>query len=248
MAADGAATLMSHGLMTAQQRSMRKLATNGCVLTGFAGHMGLAQRIRGEIERMILNGSCTGEPDQAVQMMRRRLWNEIVELEMRAVQSTHEAFRGTATQDSAIAEILCASIFKDRPELIHFDEKCAPTICTDDIPFVCIGAGQQMADPFLAFIRRVLWPGNCLPSIAEGTFSVLWTLHHVIHTSPAGIGDPVQLATLERRGGDWIARELSADELIEHRDRVRDAEALLRDWGAGLGASGVIADIPKPPQ
>jgi len=42
--------------------------------------------------------------------------------------------------------------------LFQFDEQGAPEEATQELPFVSIGSGQPIADPFLAFLRRIFWP------------------------------------------------------------------------------------------
>jgi 20S proteasome alpha/beta subunit len=229
LGSDSAASLMSQGMVTAQQRSMKKVAANGRVLSGVAGDTGLGQRIRAYIEERLNAGRWTGDRQAIMTQMRRDLLNSIVRAELEAAEAAVKTFGHQSCADAARTETLVATVIDDRPELIRLNESCAPTLIEDDVPFCSIGGGQLTADPFLAFARRILWPSQA-PTVVTATVSVAWTLTHVIHANPNGIGDPIQLGVLQRDGGDWIARELTKSEITENRQSVLEAEEGFRDW------------------
>lgn len=247
LGADSAATLMSQGMVTAQQRSMKKLAASGRVVTGITGHVGLGQRIRADLEFHLNSDKWTGDRQAVLTQMRRHLWHNIVELEMRAARAALRTLRHDSCTDSARSDTLVATVIEGRHELIHLDDKCSPSLVEDDLPFTTIGVGQQTADPFLAFVRRILWPTG-LPSLATGIFSVVWTLSHVIDANPNGIGDPVQLAILSSDGENWVARDVSASEVQEHRSSVAGAEEALKHWAAEFFKMSTDQPAPAPPE
>lgn len=244
---DGAATLMSQGFVTTQQRAFKKIFASGSILTAFAGHSGLAQRIRGEIECGLDEGRWTGRTDQIVHQMRRQLWQNIMDLEFRAAVVSQEALRHQAAAAAATTETLVAATFNGVPELVHFDGTCATTVVTNDLPFVAIGAGQPIADPFLGFVRRIFWPSG-LPSLATATFSVLWTLTHAIECSAIGLAHPIQLATLTLDDGGWVAKEVTQNELEEHKQSVGEAEEALRAWRRRVAGMGGVPPVSPPPK
>jgi hypothetical protein len=244
LGSDSAASLMSQGMVTAQQRSMKKVAANGRVLSGVTGHTGLAQRIRAELENHLNSGSWTGERQSVVTQMRRHLWINILDQEMRAAKASFKTIGHPSCIDSARTETLVATVIEGRPELVHLNETCAPTLVQDDIPFCSIGVGQPTADPFLAFARRILWPG-ALPNIGTAIFSVAWALMHVIHANPNGIGDPVQLGVLERLADNWVARELPASEIQEHTNSVLEAEQGLQEWFSRKDSARSVVPPPR---
>jgi hypothetical protein len=173
----------------------------------------------------------------------RHPWQQIMELEMRAAVASQEALRHHA---SPATETLLAATINGQPELVHFDATCAPSIVTDDLPFVSIGAGQPIADPFLGFARRIFWPAG-VPSLATATFTVLWTLIHAIECSAIGLAPPIQLATLTRDGDQWVARDVTQNELEEHRQSVSEAEDALRAWRNRVAGSGTLPAVSPPP-
>ena len=105
---------------------------------------------------------------------------------------------------------------------------------------MAIGSGQHIADPFLAFLRRIFWP-NRLPTTSEGKASAVWTLYHAIQTNPGGIGFPMQVVTLSMQGGKPKAAELSREEIdTEHIQGIEDAEKK-------MSAIFQPQEAPKPP-
>lgn len=130
---------------------------------------------------------------------------------------------------SALCWTLVALPVRGKPCLIQLDQQCAPELATEDLPFVALGSGQGIADPFLAFLRRVFWQDR-IPSLADGVFAVAWTLHQAIATTPGFVADPRQVAVLQKEGQDWKAKILSEEELEEHNQQIEAAETYLRDF------------------
>ena len=120
-------------------------------------------------------------------------------------------------------------------------------MATKDLPFVSIGIGQPIADPFLAFIRRIFWPDR-LPNLSEGIFAVLWTLQHAIKTAPAGIGDPPQIIVLEQADREWKAREILEADMAEHKQSIESAEKALTDYGQVFKTAKDVEPPPTPPK
>jgi hypothetical protein len=80
--------------------------------------------------------------------------------------------------------------------------------------FVSMGSGQPLADPFLAFISRVLWK-NTLPDIRLGRFGIYWALCHTINLAPGTVGPPIRMAVLSKRDNAWAAFESAEDQEAE---------------------------------
>lgn len=141
---------------------------------------------------------------------------------------------------------LCKSMIaiecKGIPCLFHFDFNGAPERATKDLPFVALGSGQQIADPFLAFLKRLIW-SDVQPTTAEGKLVGVWTTDHVCATNAGGVGGAVQAMVLTKG-----ARIVELDETItqEHRQLIAGAErsivAFLRS-----PATSVAPPIPTPP-
>jgi len=114
------------------------------------------------------------------------------------------------------------------------------------LPFLSIGSGQPVADPFLAFIRRIFWPDQS-PSLDDGILAVLWTIMHAIHAMPGGVAGPVQVVVLRKDEDGWKSRELSDSELGEHRQMIATMEDEMRKVVKGTFLDQPTSPIPEKP-
>jgi hypothetical protein len=125
---------------------------------------------------------------------------------------------------------LLAAPFADAAQLVEFaDTDFQPEIKTDRVHFVSMGSGQVLADPFLAFISRVLWGGSP-PNVQMGAFGVYWVLSHTIKYAPGGVGHPIKIAVLKKQDGDWFARSVEGNELQEPEQHVAEIERLIGEY------------------
>lgn len=135
-------------------------------------------------------------------------------------------------------EILVAMAIDHRPTLFQFNARADSIEITSEFPFVSIGSGSNKADPFLAFVKRILWSDEAPNSTRLGIFGVLWTLQHVSTVSPIlGVGEPHWIVVLERQGTHWMATKLGKGELLEHRQAIVEAEDALRRFGEGSNSA-----------
>lgn len=244
---DGAATLGALGQRTARQPTRKLEICHGSVIVGTSGPVGLGQRILGEISELTENnGLANRKPYQVMSTMRIELFNKHIQAELQAAQTAQKLI-GQPALDSALSSTLVAMPVKDKACLFLFDQQGAPEMASDSLPFISIGSGQALADPFLSFVRRVFWPDRC-PTLPESVFATVWTLDHAIKTNPGGVADPVQIAILEKTGGTWHARELEKAELEEHREATSSAEEALRGFRQTMsnGGGSVTETPPKP--
>ena len=130
-------------------------------------------------------------------------------------------------------------------ELIQFDIQGAAEVASEDLPFVSMGSGQMTADPFLAFQRRVFWL-DAAPSIERGCLTAIWTIQHAIQVSPGGVGEHIDVAVLTEDNGVPTARQLEAEQLLELRQHIADAEAALGRFARGEEPEPAAAPAPTP--
>src|SRR3989442_535746 len=248
MAADGAATLGSLGTPTAQQKTVKKLhLLQGKIIVGTSGHIGLGQRLEAVIDDGYRENKFQGRVETAMGTMRHLLWKVVgPEFEIAAVAA--KVVGSPVASMSAIEAMMVALPLNRQPELIQFDQQCTPERASDDLPFIAIGSGQPIADPYLALLRRVLWPASGCPTIQDGIFSAVWTLRHAIETNTGGVADPIQVAILDKSDKEWGARELTSGDLTEHEAAVRDAERVVRAWRSEFTTKPSAAPPPKPPE
>lgn len=119
---------------------------------------------------------------------------------------------------------LLAAPMEGCAELVEFDT-CGfqPEFKTSQRAFVAMGQGQTLADPFLAFVSRVLWRKR-EPTVATGIVGVCWALQHALQLAPGGVGEPMRIAVLRKMGDDWKARILDETELQQQRQHIWEIE------------------------
>ena len=110
---------------------------------------------------------------------------------------------------------LFAFVCGDEPQLIDFDTVSFhpelkglpdPQRGGQDRIWRCVsmGAGQALADAFLAHSYRLLF-GQQIPTINRAKLVVAWTIKHVVRYNPGLVGGELQLAILEKSNGAWTA-------------------------------------------
>lgn len=248
LGADGAATLGVMGQTTARQTAKKLNILFGSVVLGVSGPVGLAQRFEAEIEALWDSKKFSGKkPHEAAVIIREVLWRH-VEPEIKAARTAMTLISPAVAAQSAICSAVVALPISKSPCLFQFNQQCSPEQATEQLPFVAIGSGQTIADPFLAFIRRIFWPDKS-PTIGDGIFAAVWTARHAIQTAPGGIGDPIQIITIKQSQGNWCANELAPQELQEHEEAVRAAEVALSRFRDSFHEErkGEATDVPPTP-
>lgn len=140
---------------------------------------------------------------------------------------------------------LMAAPVTDGPFLAEFATKnFSAEMKAGRIFFGSMGSGQMLADPFLAFVCRVLW-SNEMPTVEDGKFGVFWVLEHTIQHAPGHVGYPICLATLTQVDGRWVAKEEDTQEAAQY---VATLEEYIGDFE---GAQPPIEEeepepVPKP--
>lgn len=225
LGADGAATFGSLGQSTIRQPVRKLTVLAGCVVAGVSGPIGMSQRICGEIENLWIAQAFKGKkPFQAMTTISETIRPHIVS-ELQIAATARQVLGPVAVNSALTATVVALPISKSL-SLFQFDQQGSPEEATNDLPFVAVGSGQPIADPFLAFLRRVFWP-NRAPKLSEGEFAAVWCLEHAIQTHPGGVADPKQIVILEKSGSDFAARELGDPELQEHLEAIAAAERRL---------------------
>ena len=246
LGADGAATLGNVSSSTIRQPVKKLNIVGSSAAVGVSGYVGLGQRIIAEIEDLWQSKELRSKnSSEAMSLLRKRLWEHIgVELQVAGVA---QQALGRSALDSAIAHTVVALPCKGKVCLFQFDPQGAPEEATEDLPFIAVGSGQAIADPFLAFLRHIFW-SNRLPSLSEGVFATLWTLQHAIQTSPGGVSEPIQIVVVKRgKKSEIEARELGSEELEDHSVAIAHLEDnLRRRFAQPVGAKAT--QPPDPPE
>ena len=250
MGADGAATLGAPpSLRTVVQPISKLQLLHGKMIMGVSGQVGLGQLYCDKIESLWRDKKVEKKltlPDV------QRLLGEAVSQDIKtAIEQANNTIpilgNSGALQSVSTHSLIALPVGGNtgNAELfqLYWDGKVEAA--SNDLPFISVGSGQPLADPFLAFLRHIFWPDK-LPKVAEGIFVVVWTLAHAIEVNPGGVSDPIQLAVLDRRGGgELVVRELSQDEIGEHREMILEAEERLRHFkDEPSSASPAIPEVP----
>jgi hypothetical protein len=117
---------------------------------------------------------------------------------------------------------LMAAAGKDGPFLAEFETTGFQVeFRTGKIFLGSMGSGQMLADPFLAFVSRVLWRSE-MPNVDQGKFGVYWVLSHTIKLAPGKVGLPICLATLTKVNNAWVAKEQDTQEAGQYINELED--------------------------
>ena len=167
LGADGAATLGDPALgQSTVIQPVRKLKTlKGRMVMGVSGAVGLGQLYSDRVEalgreKQLRHG--VSLPDT-----QRMIFDAIYKDAGPALERTGQF----AHTQSVVA--LPVGGPDGRPELIQCNHVGSAEAATDDLPFVAIGSGQGIADPFLAFLRGVFWPDKPLGPTGRSVRSCL---------------------------------------------------------------------------
>jgi 20S proteasome alpha/beta subunit len=247
MGADGAATFGPHGQPTIRQSVKNKIRRLGADqgMVGVSGHVGLGQRIIGEIEGLRNAGQFKGSSFQVMTTIRKAIWGHI-EVEMQIARAAAQAAGAGALQAVMSSTLAAVLLNAKEPCLFQFDYMAMPEQATDDLPFVAIGSGQLIAEPFLAFLRRIYWP-NKLPTVDEGVFAAVWTIQHAILTHHGGVGPPIQVVTLRESDG-WKAKEMPEARWQELLGHIESIEKELTLIPGKLDQAKAAKPPPAPPK
>lgn len=227
--ADSAATMGSLGNRTVIQPTKKLEIVSERMILGVSGAVGLGQRFASEIttaygERQFVNT----QPIDAMNIISERFRKHIY-AEFEAARNASAVVGNGIASSPAITTSVVAMTISDKAELFQFDHQGAPEKATQGLPFISVGSGQPIADPFLCFLRKIFW-SDAEPNLNDGIFATYWTLMHAIEVNPGGVAGPIHIATLSKertgRGSntDWIARELTPEELQEHDEAMKAAQ------------------------
>lgn len=121
-----------------------------------------------------------------------------------------------------------------------------PEFKNKNLWYVSMGSGQSIIDPFLALFREVFW-GDGPPTVQDAVFATTWMLEHAVQVNPGGVNGPIRIAVVEQSGGDWKARLLGDDELLEHQGSVGAAKDALRNFKQRMSIGHGAVELPLPP-
>ena len=107
-----------------------------------------------------------------------------------------------------------------------------------------MGAGQQLADAFLAHAYHVLF-GDKVPTIDRAKLAVAWTINHVKNYNIGLVGGETRLAVLEKKDGKWLAHHEDRGQVLQQVIELEDHIANFRRERIPEKAAADAIDIDK---
>ena len=252
LASDSDATFgTSSGLRTIGQQPAQKVKVlNEKLLFATSGAIGLSQSVEQSVKELSRTDKMAKNISSHIQvkdLIANTIRGTLAPSFQGAGNSVTAGFpQGAATQTVTCETIIAAPVM-GKAHVFHFDFHGQGEACSEQLPFISYGSGQYLADPFLAYLRRIFWPDR-LPSLGEGTFAAAWTIHHVCRTNPGGVGGSPQIATIETGDkGKLQARIHEEQDIAEHMQNVEAAEEHLREIPLSQEPTGAPVP-PKPPE
>ena len=157
---------MSPGMGTAMQPMSKLHVIEGSVLAGVSGAVGLAQLYVDRIQEL-WQGPRLKQPQVSVAGVQRLIEEEIWKDASVAIDKANKVFAPTIGQNAlsmvATHSLVALPIGRNKVlTMFQFDFQGKAEAASKDLPFAAIGSGQPIADPFLAFLRRVFWRDSSL--------------------------------------------------------------------------------------
>jgi 20S proteasome alpha/beta subunit len=245
IATDSAATYGNERTQTIGQQKVTKLFkldTNPPILYCSTGAVGIGQMLSNSIENgwKANNFKNVKSPEEMMARLGQAICGQV----------QHYLQTGVFLQQSGMppAASYCKSMIamcvEREPCLFSFDFNGAPERATTDLSFLSLGSGQAIADPFLAFLKRILWSDGLLP-LSEGRLVATWVMEHVKRTNPGGVGGNIQLATLDKATKSVT---FASDEMTqEHMQKIDIAEKQLAESFRGVPKIDVPPPAPPEP-
>lgn len=225
---DSSSTFGGAGFSTIEQPS-KKIHTieNRMVLAG-TGQVGLGQRFRYVIEKGWKDRQFTGL--------------SAVPFASKVCQLALQDFSTTGVQKNEFGALLAFHVDGEFNLCEYAVTDLQPELKTNQLWYASMGSGQLIADPFLAFIKKVFSP-NTVPVLSDGILYAVWALAQTIELNTGGIDGPIQIATLSLAGGSPVAQNLSPSDIQEHLDNVQDITRYLGEYSSQKNAAAESAII-----
>ena len=233
--ADSVATSSAGPMRVMQVESDEKIAIFGTVMLACSGSMGYAQRLHDHVQMAIKGGVFKQQNYRAV----------ITNISSRFIKDLQSSQAMTSPQNGIGFGAAMAFVHADEAHLVEYGTNdFQPETKKDKNFFASIGSGQLIADPFLAFVNRVLWKG-AIPSLELGRLGVYWTLDQALKHAPGGVGGDIRLAVLQKLQGVWTASALPDTE--EPAQFISALEGSILSQAHSIIANAKATTPPTPP-
>lgn len=228
--ADSAATSAAGQVHLLKMASDKISIIGGRVIVAGTGQLGLGQRFCAIVKEAHDN---------------KVFQRSAVEVGKHLSAAGRNDFAGTGAMTGSYGALVAAPA-DDHGQLIEFAvPDFQPELKTQKIPFVAMGSGQTLAEPFMSFVYRTFWASK-VPDVKSGVFGLFWALSHTLECAPGMVGPPIVLATLQKGGGGWQAKLISDDDLGEQAQHMEAVEQKIAHFRSEIFEGVEAADVPKP--
>jgi ElaB/YqjD/DUF883 family membrane-anchored ribosome-binding protein len=243
--ADSAMTSAAGQQRTVQEVGVIKVETHfGELFSATTGAVGLSQRFRYELEQMLQG-----------QELKKYQSKSPIRYATDISQRTLENFKKTLSPQQQHPQIgiglgaLVGFVCNSKAHLAEFDQmQFHPELKgltnadgrPTTRPYVTMGSGQILADPFIAHMSDLLFGGG-IPRLSEGRLLVAWTLQHVLRFNTGGVGGEMQIQALEKVNGKWTTNAVDVGETAQ---QVADIEKYVSHYWESI-AQASAPDLGK---
>lgn len=234
---DGIATFASGVQPLLQLQTDSKISIiDGSVILASTGAVGLAQRLKHHAEQAVQG-----------QVFKNLAWHEATtNLSKRFLSDCQSSHVQMHPQHGLRFGALVAACIKGQPYLVEYaSTDFQPELKQDQLFFVSMGSGQQLAEPFLAFVSKVLWK-NTKPTVEVAKFGVYWALDHACRLAPGGVGYPITISALPLSNGTWSASKLEDLQLQEAAQYVSELEDYIGNFALKKITEAPSEPVPTP--
>lgn len=155
--ADGAATSTTVMGNPTSRQSVKKLTNIGNkIIVGVSGPFGLGQLIVSAVDQLSttpnvfsVQGTTKRRPEDSMVSLQKAIWAPILDQWKLAKEAEPLVGQASAFQSLISSSVVAVNVHS-QPCLFSFDHQGRPEMTKSGLPFVAIGSGQPIAEPFLA--------------------------------------------------------------------------------------------------
>ncbi|MGV8059391.1 MAG: hypothetical protein AB2L12_15420 [Smithellaceae bacterium] len=210
--ADSSMTFAQGNNRTIEQPAEKISVIDNHIILAGTGQVGLGQRFEKIVQDAWSHSKFSGHHIDCAKRLTKTVLDDFIETKV--IREQYGA--------------LLAFPISGKPYLCEFAiTDLQPEFKTEKMWYCSMGCAQPITDTFLAFMRDIFWTDGP-PNIADGVFSVLWTLEMAIQINPGGVNGPIRIATLSGSKGNVSAKLLTDSELQEHYQALEDMKTSMR--------------------
>lgn len=155
---------------------------------------------------------------------------------------------GNVVQHEIMSGSILATRFSDGIKLIDISFQANFEYLTEDLPFICHGSGKNNADPLIGYLWSIFFK-ETKPNLNEAVLMAYWTVQATIALRTDGVGYDTDVCVLSPHGDrKLVARKVSAEELVETREFIQEAESALAGIRGRMRGDTAQAAPPEPPK